>query len=333
MSVAVEAVEAVGGRGEPVGGRGGTPTDGAALAAGPVVDGAGDAAGSADLPQPAAVSARANAPTATIDRNPIPASTHGPRPPFRSGSEVGRYGGWTPYTNEGVEMGTRARVAAQPRAPLSTERVLRAAVAMADEGGADAVSMRKIAQALGVVPMALYKHVANKDDLLDGMIDLVVGEIDPPARGPGWKTVIRQRILSARRMLLRHPWASAVIESRAKARTTPTPVLMEYLESMVAVLRAGGLSIDLVHHAMHVMGSRMLGFSQDLFTDSAAGEPDPNAVAPEQMVARYPHLAELAMAVMHDPDSTVGTGCDDQFEFEFALDLMLDGLERLAARA
>jgi hypothetical protein len=132
-------------------------------------------------------------------------------------------------------------------------------------------------------------------------------------------------------MLLRHPWASGVIESRAKARTTPTPVLMEYLDSMVGIFRAGGFSIDLVHHAMHVMGSRMLGFSQDLFEDDSDGEPDPDAMPPEEMAARYPHLAELAMAVVHDPESVVGKGCDDQFEFEFALDLMLDGLERLRA--
>ena len=95
---------------------------------------------------------------------------------------------------------------AQPRAPLSRERVLRAAVALADQGGVDALSMRKLAQELGVVPMALYKHVANKDELLDGMIDVVVGEIDPPIEGAGWKTAVRERILSARRALLRHPW-------------------------------------------------------------------------------------------------------------------------------
>ena len=230
-------------------------------------------------------------------------------------------------------MSTRADMAASrhapSRAPLSKQRVLHTAVALADEGGVDALSMRKIAQALGVVPMALYKHVANKNELLDGMVDVVVGEIDPPAGGAGWKTAIRCRILSARRMLLRHGWASGVIESRAKARTTPTPVVMDYLNSMVGIFRAGGFSIDLVHHAMHVMGSRLLGFSQELFADNPDGEPDPDALPPEEMAERYPYLAELAVAVMHDPDSVVGKGCDDQFEFEFTLDLMLDGLERL----
>ncbi|CAM5522569.1 TetR family transcriptional regulator OS=Streptomyces aurantiogriseus OX=66870 GN=GCM10010251_46770 PE=4 SV=1 [Streptomyces aurantiogriseus] len=228
-----------------------------------------------------------------------------------------------------LKMATQADAAAQPRAPLSRERVLSTAVALADEGGVDALSMRKIAQALGVVPMALYKHVANKNELLDGMIDVLVGEIDPPAGDADWKTVIRRRVLSARRMLLRHPWASEVIESRTKARATPTPAVMEYLDSMIGIFRAGGFSVDLVHHAMHVMGSRLLGFSQELFEDASGREPDPDALPPEEMAARYPHITELAMAVAHDEESVVGSGCDDQFEFEFALDLTLDGLERL----
>ncbi|MEE1762178.1 MULTISPECIES: TetR/AcrR family transcriptional regulator C-terminal domain-containing protein [unclassified Streptomyces] len=212
---------------------------------------------------------------------------------------------------------------------MSRGRVLDTAVALADEGGVDALSMRKIAQALGVVPMALYKHVANKNELLDGMIDVLVGEIDPPVVGVGWKAAVRGRVLSARRMLLRHPWAPEVIESRIKSRTTPTPVVMEYLDSMIGIFRAGGFSLDLTHHAMHVMGSRLLGFSQELFEDSSGREPDPDALSPEEMAARYPHITALAMAVAHDRDSVVGSGCDDQFEFEFALDLTLDGLERL----
>ncbi|MER5197367.1 TetR/AcrR family transcriptional regulator [Streptomyces sp. NPDC002755] len=229
-----------------------------------------------------------------------------------------------------VEITTKVGVAAQSRPPLSKGRVLGAAVALADEGGVDALSMRNIAQALGVVPMALYKHVANKNELLDGMIDVLMGEIDPPADGTDWKTTVRRRVLSARGMLLRHPWAPAVIETRTKARAAPTPAVMAYLDSMIGIFRAGGFSIRLVHHAMHVMGSRLLGFSQELFEDGADGrEPDPDALPPEEMAARYPHITELAMAVAHDPESVVGSGCDDQFEFEFALDLTLDGLERL----
>src|SRR5712692_10274403 len=101
-------------------------------------------------------------------------------------------------------------IEAPRRVPLSRDRVLRAAVALADRTGIESLSMRKLAEELGVVPMALYKHVANKEQLLDGMIDVVVGEIDPPVARAGWKSAVRQRILSARRALLRHPWAPRV---------------------------------------------------------------------------------------------------------------------------
>jgi AcrR family transcriptional regulator len=227
-------------------------------------------------------------------------------------------------------MDTRMEVKAQSRAPLSRERILATAVALADERGVEALSMRKLAQELEVVPMALYKHVVNKDELLDGMVDVVVGEIDPPASGTDWKTAIRQRVLSARRMLLRHPWASKVIESR----TSPTPAVLGYMDAMIGILRAGGFSIDLTHHAMHTMGSRMLGFSQELFDESA--DAGPQLMEPEmlrEMAGRYPYITELVTAITHDPGSVVGPGCDDQFEFEFALDLMLDGLERLRDRS
>ncbi|MEI8410144.1 MULTISPECIES: TetR/AcrR family transcriptional regulator [unclassified Kribbella] len=211
---------------------------------------------------------------------------------------------------------------------MSKERILGTAVDLADAGGVDAVSMRKIAQALGVVPMALYKHVRNKDELLDGMIDAIVGQIDPPAADTEWKTTIRQRILSARRVLLAHPWASRVIEERTRARTDPTPAVMDYMESMIGIFRAGGFSIDLTHHALHAMGSRLLGFSQELFEDTAGAGPDP-APPPPELAEQYPHITELVMAITHEQGSVVGPGCDDQFEFEFALDLLLDGLDRL----
>jgi AcrR family transcriptional regulator len=223
-------------------------------------------------------------------------------------------------------MATQVDATTQPRVPLSRQRVLGAAVALADEGGVDALSMRKLAQELGVVPMALYKHVANKDELLDGMVDVVVGEIDPPPSGTDWKTAIRQRVLSARRALLRHPWASRVIESRA----TATPAVLEYMDSMIGIFRAGGFSIDLTHHAMHAMGSRLLGFSQELFDDTADVGPETQADMLRELAGSYPYITELVMAVTHDEASVIGgQGCDDQFEFEFALDLMLDGLDRL----
>jgi AcrR family transcriptional regulator len=217
------------------------------------------------------------------------------------------------------------QIEAPRRVPLSRGRVLGAAVALADDAGIESLSMRKLAEELGVVPMALYKHVANKEELLDGMIDMVVGEIDPPVRGTDWKSALRQRILSARRALLRHPWASRVIESR----TSPTPVVLEYMDSMIGIFRAGGFSVNLTHHVMHVIGSRLLGFTQELFDDSRSVDPEMQAIMLREMARKYPYVAEIAGAASHAGESVVGQGCDDQFEFEFALDLLLDGFERL----
>jgi AcrR family transcriptional regulator len=222
-------------------------------------------------------------------------------------------------------MATQIDEDAQQRVPLSRERILRTAVALADQGGVESASMRKVAHELGVVPMALYNHVSNKDELLDGMVDVVVGEIDPPVPDGDWKTAVRQRILSARRALLRHPWASRVIESR----TEPTPTVLAYMDSMIGMFRTGGFSIDLTHHAMHAMGSRLLGFSQELFNDSADTDPEVESEMFRAMADTYPHLHELFLTVTHDDTSVVAPGCDDQFEFEFALDLLLDGFERL----
>ncbi len=221
-------------------------------------------------------------------------------------------------------MARRAQVVR--RVPLTRDKVLRAAVALADDGGIDSVSMRKLAQGLGVVPMALYKHVANKEELLDGMVEVVVGEIDQPVPSTDWKTAVRQRILSARRALLRHPWASRVIESR----TSPTPAVLEYIDSVIGMFRAGGFSIDLTHHVMHALGSRVFGFTQELFEDDSAGvDPEMQAAMIEQMSAVYPNVAAIAAAAAHEDESIVGSGCDDQFEFEFGLDLLLDGFDRL----
>ncbi|MGW7056002.1 TetR/AcrR family transcriptional regulator [Streptomyces sp. NPDC054887] len=214
------------------------------------------------------------------------------------------------------------------RTPLTRDRVLRAAVALADGMGIDALSMRRLAQELGVVPMALYKHVANKEELLDGMVDVVIGEIAAPAPGSGGKQAVRRRILSARGALLGHPWAAQVIQSR----NGPTPVVLAYIDTVIGMFRAGGFSVDLTHHAMHALGSRVMGLTQELF--DASPSPDAQArpaVSPED-AARFPHVLELAGAVAHDQDSVVGAGCDDQFEFEFALDLLLDGFERLHER-
>jgi AcrR family transcriptional regulator len=226
-------------------------------------------------------------------------------------------------------MATKIEETARAREPLSRQRIMRAAVALADEGGVDSLSMRRLGQELGVVPMALYKHVANKDEMLDGMIDLVVGEIDPPLEDADWKGTMRERILSARRMLLRHPWATSVLESRGE----PTPTVIGYMDSMMGVFLAGGFSIDLMHHAMHVMGSRILGFSQELFDDTSSLPPEEAAAIWTRMADVYPNVAKLvAVAIDMHEGPAVGGGCDDQFEFEFSLDLLLDGLERLRQR-
>jgi AcrR family transcriptional regulator len=227
-------------------------------------------------------------------------------------------------------MATKIEEAARAREPLTKERILRASVALADEVGVESLSMRRLAQELGVVPMALYKHVANKDELFDGMIDVVVGEIDPPIEGADWKTTMRRRILSARRALLRHPWASSVLESRGE----PTPTVIGYMDSMMGVFLDGGFSVDLMHHAMHVMGSRILGFSQELFDDTASMPADEAAEIWTQMAEYYPNIAKLIPVAMGTHEGpVVGGGCDDQFEFEFALDLVLEGLERLRSTA
>ncbi|MEV7176981.1 TetR/AcrR family transcriptional regulator C-terminal domain-containing protein [Kitasatospora sp. NPDC093679] len=213
------------------------------------------------------------------------------------------------------------------RTPLSRDRVLRTAVALADRSGIDALSMRSLAQELGVVPMALYKHVANKEQLLDGMVDVVVGEIGPPDGGDGWKDAVRGRILATRHALLRHPWAARVVESRPG----PTPGTLGHLDSLIGMFRAGGLSADLTHHAMHALGGRVWGFTQELFpAPPPSADPEVRAAVLREAAVHYPHIVEIATAgAAHDDGSVVGGGCDDRFEFEFALDLLLDGIERL----
>jgi len=222
------------------------------------------------------------------------------------------------------------------RRPLSRDRVLRAAVALADEHGLDAVSMRRLGQGLGVDPMSLYKHVANKDDLLDGMVDLVVGSVEAgdtavgdavEGDGGGWKGALRGRVMAARRAMLAHGWAKRVLEAREGA----SPAVMRHYDAVAGILRAGGFTPDLTHHALHVLGSRLLGFSQELFDDSAALAEGPEVLElhARRMAGQFPHLAEMMLGISHDEATVVGSGCDDQFEFTFAIDLLLDGLERL----
>jgi AcrR family transcriptional regulator len=215
------------------------------------------------------------------------------------------------------------------RIPLSRERVLRAAVGLADEAGIESLTMRRLAERLGSEPMSLYYHVANKDALLDGVADLILGEIiDATSKieisSGDWKTVLRQRILAAREILLRHPWAPGIIESRTNMSTSS----LRYFDSLIGLLLEAGFSIDLTHHALHALGSRALGFTQEMYDDSEPLDDEALAVFLEQVADEYPHVTAMVEGISHDADTTLGW-CDDQFEFEFGLDLILDGLERL----
>ena len=226
-------------------------------------------------------------------------------------------------------MSTQTDPATQQRIPLNRERVLEAAVDLADRAGIESVSMRKLGQELGVEAMSLYNHVKNKEDLLDGMVDVIVNQIVLPNGDTDWKTAVRNQILSARAALGRHQWAAGVIETRV----TMSPTLISYFDSMIGTFRKGGFSYDLIHHAMHALSSRMLGFTRDLYDDSDALDADPavKAVMLQQMTDVYPNISAMLREITHDEDGSVvtGQGCDDNTEFTFALDLILDGLERL----
>src|SRR6516165_2814572 len=176
---------------------------------------------------------------------------------------------------------------ARARIPLSRERVLRAAVKLADEGGIESVTMRRLADELGAEAMSLYYHVSNKEDVLDGIADAVAREInqavnrvDVSSGGASWKLAMRSRILTAREVLLRHPWAPGLFQTR----TTTSPAIIGYYDALVGVMRSGGFSYDLAHHALHALGSRALGFSQELFDPGGgAGSSDPPAAPPPDM--------------------------------------------------
>lgn len=230
-----------------------------------------------------------------------------------------------------MRVATESESAPERRFRLSRERVLRAAVRVADEGGIESLTMRRLADELGAEAMSLYYHVANKDAVLDGIVDLVIREIndvvdriDMPSQGPDWKKAVRHRILSAREVLVRHPWAPRLIETRASV----TPAVAKYFDALLGLMRNGGFSYDLAHHAMHALGSRALGFSQEMFDGGDEADEESMAML-ERMADQLPHMVGMMAEITHDdPDSTLGW-CDDQTEFEFGLDLILDGLDRM----
>jgi AcrR family transcriptional regulator len=216
------------------------------------------------------------------------------------------------------------------REPLSRERVLAAAMAVADAEGLAAVTMRRVAAELGVEAMSLYHHVPSKEALLDGLVEALVAEISEsaPARTPGedWRTALRDRCLSARSVVLRHRWAPELIGSRTQV---PAGVIAEF-ETVLAIMVEGGLSYHLAHRGLHALGSMILGFTQELFA-VPAGEANPGAEVEAELAAMaevFPHLTAMVAAEVHDNDEDPLGWCDSDAEFEFTLGLILDGLAR-----
>jgi AcrR family transcriptional regulator len=219
-------------------------------------------------------------------------------------------------------------MASQPRPihdrePLTRERVLQAAVRLADGSGIEAVSMRRLGQELGVEAMSLYNHVARKDDLQAGMIELVLSEVEPPAVGGNWKDEIRRTSVSSYQAFLRHRWACGLM----MRGPTVSAVRMQWTEAVLRTLRTGGFSADLTHHAYHAVDSHITGFTlwvvsmpfetHDELVDLA------EAFLPRISTEEFPYLIEHAQQHLLPPDP------DEKPEFEFGLDLILDGLERL----
>ena len=219
-------------------------------------------------------------------------------------------------------MATQATSNAEPRNRLSRERVLRAAIAHADAGGLEALSMRKLADELDVAPMALYRHVANKDDLLDGMVDVVFGEVYLPPSGPDWRTAMRQRAISLRDVLGRHRWAIGLMESR----THPGPANLRHHDAVLGSLRAGGFDIALAAHAYSLLDSYIYGFALTKMnlpfeTTEEIGEVAQEMLEPFPLNA-YPNLLEILTEIVMKP------GYDYGDEFEYGLDAILESLDR-----
>ena len=214
---------------------------------------------------------------------------------------------------------------AEARARLTRERVLHAAVGFADERGIESLTMRKLGEALGVEAMSLYNHVANKDELLDGMVDIVFSEIGLPSGEVDWKTAMRRRAVSARQVLSRHRWAIGLMESR----TSPGPATLRHHDAVIGCVRAAGFSVAMAAHAFSLLDSYVYGFALEeasLPFDTA----EQTAEVAEMILSglqpdEYPHLTELAVEHVLQPGYSYGN------EFEFGLDLILDGLERVAS--
>jgi AcrR family transcriptional regulator len=211
-----------------------------------------------------------------------------------------------------------------PRIPLSRERLLEAAIAVADAGGITALTIRSVAAELGVKPMSLYHHVAGKEAIIDGVIDVVFAEIALPPEDAGWREALHIRAHSARAVLRRHPWATPFMESRSN----PGPATLRHHDAVLGALRRGGFPVALAAHAYSVMDSYIYGFALEEaalpFTPQDVGDAVEGFLG--QFEPRdYPHLVEMAMEHVLKP------GYDYSAEFDFGLELILDGLERRLA--
>ncbi len=218
------------------------------------------------------------------------------------------------------------------RRPLSRERVLATATKIADAEGIKAVTMRRLAGELGVEPMSLYYHLPGKDALLDGLVEALVDEIGLAVGGvheqpdEGWQAALRQRFLSARDVMEHHRWGPELVGSR----TTIPMSLYTYYEGILATLVDGGFSYHLAHRALHAFGSMALGFAKELFSPGAAGDVDEDATEAEMagLAEMMPHLTAMVASELHDNAEDPLGWCDSRVEFEFTLDLLLDGLAR-----
>jgi len=219
-------------------------------------------------------------------------------------------------------MAEQPDAGAEHRVPWTRDRVLRAAIDLADQDGIEALSMRRLSQELGGGAMSLYNHVANKEDLLDAMIDVVFSEIEPPSGKDGWYPAMRRRALSVRAILSRHRWAIGLMESR----TSPGPATLRHHDAVLGCLRNAGFSLELAAHAYSALDSYIYGFAlqeRGLPFDSPEEAAELAQVMSAQFPAdEYPHLAEFTLGHVLQP------GYDFADEYEFGLDLVLDGLER-----
>ncbi len=219
-------------------------------------------------------------------------------------------------------MASQASPIAEPRVPLSRERVLDAAISLADEHGIESLTMRKLAQVLRVEAMTLYYYVARKEDILGGIVDIVVGEIDVPDGGADWKAAIRRSAISAHEVLLRHPWSASLILSGPPVSLAR----LRYMDAILGSLRNAGFSAEMTDHAYHALDSHIMGFTLWEVGISVGMARVPGSVETflqELDTDAYPYLAE------HIEQHLKERSPDDEGEFEFGLDLILDGLEKV----